>query len=64
LFFSKVYQTDSLCHTCRVYSFCNKIPASAAKETGDPEKPVEHFCGVAYGREALARKIREKSVQK
>jgi radical SAM protein with 4Fe4S-binding SPASM domain len=44
------YQTDTPCRTCQVHTLCNKMPANAAAETGDPELPVEHFCRVAYQR--------------
>src|SRR2546427_311926 len=44
------YQTDTPCRTCHVHIFCNKMPANAAAEAGDPEQPVEHFCRVAYQR--------------
>ncbi len=44
------YQTDTPCRTCRVYTLCDKMPAIAAAENGDREKPVEHFCQTAFAR--------------
>ncbi len=44
------YQTDSPCRACQAHSLCNKMPAIAAAEAGDPEQPVEHFCRLAYKR--------------
>lgn len=44
------YQTDTPCRTCHVYALCDKMPANAAAEAGDPEQPVAHFCRVAYKR--------------
>ena|SRR5437588_1650502 len=44
------YETDTPCRTCQVYTLCDKMPANAGAETGDPEQPVEHFCRVAYKR--------------
>ena len=44
------YETDTACRTCRVHSLCDKMPANAGAETGDPERPIEHFCQVAYKR--------------
>jgi len=52
---SKTYQTDSPCHTCTAYRYCDKIPESALQEVGGVEKPVEHFCHVAFRREAIAQ---------
>jgi radical SAM protein with 4Fe4S-binding SPASM domain len=48
------YETETPCRTCEVFTLCEKMPANAGAETGDPEQPVEHFCRVAYQRaEAL-----------
>ena len=44
------YHGQSPCRACTVHAFCDKIPASAAAESGDPEQPVPHFCRVAYKR--------------
>jgi len=44
------YQGDTPCRSCHVHSLCDKMPANAGAETGDPEQPVEHFCRVAYQR--------------
>src|SRR5207249_2029972 len=44
------YQTDTPCRTCQVYTLCDKMPANAAAEAGNAERPVEHFCRVAYRR--------------
>jgi len=44
------YETDTACRPCPVYSLCDKMPANAGAETGDPERPIEHFCQVAYKR--------------
>ncbi len=51
------YETETPCRTCQVFTLCDKMPANAGAETGDPELPVEHFCRVAYQRaEALGHK--------
>src|SRR3989338_3573426 len=44
------YQSDSPCRTCHVYQFCDKMASAFHLETGDPEKPIKHFCDVAVGR--------------
>jgi radical SAM protein with 4Fe4S-binding SPASM domain len=44
------YETDTPCRTCHVHAMCDKMPANAAAEAGDPEQPVAHFCQVAYKR--------------
>jgi radical SAM protein with 4Fe4S-binding SPASM domain len=44
------YRSDTACRTCRVHALCDKMPANAGAETGDPEQPVDHFCQVAYKR--------------
>ena len=44
------YQSQTPCRSCGMYTFCEKMPATAAAETGDPEQPVEHFCRVAFRR--------------
>ncbi len=44
------YETDTACKTCQVYSLCDKMPANAGAESGDPERPVVHFCQVAHKR--------------
>ena len=44
------YQSRTPCRTCTVHTFCDKNPANAAAESGDPEQPVAHFCRVAYKR--------------
>ena len=46
------YQSQTPCRTCTVHTFCDKMPANAAAESGDPEQPVAHFCEVAYKRVA------------
>jgi sulfatase maturation enzyme AslB (radical SAM superfamily) len=44
------YQGETPCRTCHVHTLCDKMPANAAAEAGDPEQPVAHFCRVAYQR--------------
>jgi len=44
------YLSDSPCRSCQVYRLCAKMPPTAWAESGDPEKPVEHFCQVAFKR--------------
>jgi radical SAM protein with 4Fe4S-binding SPASM domain len=44
------YQSQTPCRTCTLHTFCDKIPANAAAESGDREQPVAHFCRVAYKR--------------
>lgn len=47
---SAKYQIQTPCRTCTVHTFCDKMPANAAAESGDTEQPVAHFCRVAYKR--------------
>lgn len=44
------YQSDSPCRTCYVHRFCDKMVSAFRLETGDPEKPIQHFCDTAVGR--------------
>ncbi len=46
------YTSDSPCRTCRVHTFCDKMPAAAWAETpdGDVEQPVPDLCHTAYAR--------------
>src|SRR5881396_3087374 len=44
------YYGQTPCRTCTVHTLCDKMPANAAAESGDPEQPVAHFCRVAYKR--------------
>ncbi len=45
---AQYYDKDSSCHSCTAVRFCNKSPEMGAHETGDAQKPVEHFCEVAF----------------
>jgi radical SAM protein with 4Fe4S-binding SPASM domain len=52
------YRGESLCRSCSVYSLCSKNPAMAVHEAGSMEAPVEHYCGIAFGKAAyLAQKL-------
>ena len=48
------YETETACRSCRVHSYCDKMPSIAWAENADPEQPVEHFCEVAFKRAARA----------
>lgn len=42
------YTENSPCFSCTAVAFCNKSPEMAVYENGDAQKPVEHFCEVAF----------------
>ncbi|OGX45058.1 MAG: hypothetical protein A3G38_02555 [Omnitrophica WOR_2 bacterium RIFCSPLOWO2_12_FULL_51_8] len=44
------YAPEVPCRVCPVYLLCGKNPAMAVHEAGSVQAPVEHFCGVAYGK--------------
>lgn len=48
------YAGPSACRACPAHVFCDKNPAMAAHEAGSREAPVDYFCQVAFGRQALA----------
>lgn len=46
------YTSDSPCATCRVHTFCDKMPAAAWAEVpgGDLEQPVPDLCETAFAK--------------
>jgi len=51
-----MFETESKCKNCELYKICPSCPGRALLETGEQERHIDYYCGLAKWQDALCER--------